>query len=151
MITDEMVEQATIKLWCAFDGDTVRTWHEADEMKRARFRARARAVLEYATALGPTREERLKDYRCAVQISWGGTGATPDRVENRAHAMLAAERPADAPARDERADDLADEIVALRSGLREALALLEGCARAETVDRLRALLPDEKGSDDGQS
>ena len=167
MISNEMVEQAAKIAWQAnpAHAESGEAWDDALNGFRATYRAETRAVLEYAAALmwserdanplrsatlGPTREERLRDYRCAVQIAWGVHGATAERVESRAHAMLAAERPADAPTWDE-------TTRLLVAGIRKVLDVLarevgHGDALVEALNDLRSLLPpDEKGAADGQS
>lgn len=111
----------------------------------------------------PCREERFMHYRCAVATAFlSRTDANPEEsathIETVAHAMLAAERPADAPAHNgagHTGDDMGDEIVALRGGLTMALRLLEEYAYSvpkSDVRPLYALLPpDEKGTDDGKA
>lgn len=198
MITDAMVEQAAILAWCApsYSGNEHArgTWADHPELYKVNRRAEARAVLEYAASLmwseretnplhiatlGPTREERLKDYRCAALSGLlGHTGiemsdeSVAEFTERLAHAMLAAERPADAPARDidvratvqagivEAEAAVLCELVAaherskarLLEGIRQALDALDVDIPdpAEVQSILRALLPAEKGTDDGQ-
>jgi hypothetical protein len=142
VITDAMVEEAAIRAWRS-EGRASACWADVSPASQTMFRNEARAVLEYALSnfpsatLGPTREERLVSYRCAVAVAWGGSGASPERIEARAHAMLAAERPADAPAR--------DEVEQLRRVAREMIRTIELNGLESkfmiTLSDLRALLP----------
>lgn len=156
MISNEMVEQAAKIAWQAnpAHAESGEAWDDALNGFRATYRAETRAVLEYAAALGPTREERLRDYRCAIAARSTGTALDFGFIERSAHAMLAAERPADAAARDESPGALL--AFAARDILRAFAAYkgnIEGPGANDlvTAERaLRALLPDEKGTDDGQ-
>jgi hypothetical protein len=107
-ITDEMVEQAAIRAWRS-ERRASASWSDVGPASQAMFRSEARAVLEYALSimsaatLGPTREDRLMAYRRAalqglLASGAGGGDSTIRCAESTAHAMLAAERPADAPA-----------------------------------------------------
>jgi len=180
VITDEMVEEAARRAWRS-EGRASSRWDEVGPASKAMYRTEARAVLEYAAgmmrsereanslhvvALGPIREERLKDYRCAalpgILACYPDDAQTPEHiagaVEAMAHAMLAAERPADAPARNESDEltmlrDLVAELqmnrTLLADGIRGAVDVLDrvdGLSEdaLEAVDGLRDLLPDDK-------
>ena len=153
-ITSDMVEHAAKLAWGTGNGCA---WENTIGIVKDQCRVEARAVLEYAATLGPTREERLRDYRCAVAVAWGGSGATPERIEERAHAMLAAERPAD-PARDESGDAapvlrkaLALALRALKDPTNEALRNEVIAAVGPAVDGASALDPEPMpGSLSGQ-
>lgn len=153
IVTDEMVEQAAIAGHVALGG-TERGWRLLDVGARARDMVRARATLDAVASCHDTaREERLKDYRCAAVVAFGAI-ASANEVEGHAHAMLAAERPADAPARDERLATVSDDLIAAleknrdltRAGIREALDVLDVDIPdiGEVAGVLRALLPTDK-------
>jgi len=82
---------------------TVDEWHDLSDYERGAWRRCAAAVQRLVpVALRPTREERLMRYRCATLqglLAPGAAGGkgTVQCAENTAHAMLAAERPAEAP------------------------------------------------------
>lgn len=152
MITDEMVERAAIKAWMTVHAGhkAESDWQYFDEIEKVSYKREARAVLEYAAALDPTREARLVQYRRSVLSGqaqnvnewmdrWIKNGVAADEqgfeawlgeeVERRAHAMLAAERPADAVERDESGD--------AAPVLRKALALALRALHAPHDDDLR--------------
>jgi len=141
MITNEMVEEAARRAWRS-DDRASSWWGEVDPASKDMYRTEARAVLEYALSnfpgatLGPTSEDRLKDYRCAMAVAWAGQGATPELVEDRAHAMLAAERSADAPARNESADAAPVLRKALALALRSLLNPDDAELRRKTIEAI---------------
>jgi hypothetical protein len=150
IVTDEMVEQAAIKSWLSGGLNTAHGWRKADSEERAKYLREARTVLEYAATLGPSRGERLARYRCACEMS-RQPGDNAGRTEDRAHAMLAAERSAtDVPPvldvlKDEMIAALEKRVELLYEGIAEARTML--VANVANVDdaaeRLAGLLPQE--------
>jgi len=159
MISIEIVEKAAILAYCSpWEGValSIEDWNREPHEDRVTYRNEARAVLEYAATLGPIREERLARYRCAAPAvlvakgpltDWDATDIASE-IEDIAHAMLAAERPAEPDTDDTEKIiyDMEIKIQALRSGIRNAIAMLDGSGvdRDVNVDALRALLDDKE-------